>query len=239
MNKFDDTNSSFKSALESSGTFSPKLVDEAMKIHTAPDLKATEEKIASDYPSHRSEALNVALALMGAANSDVAKADSGLRASIYRDLAVQQQAVAASLMTDSDWIGARAMLNGRPDDPVSAQDYIGKAEALDPNNKDLKQLHTIQDQLSTQLKNVASERGIVSPLALDSMALQIAINLDINWNSAMNGSTHSAAELQRFVDRASLRKDDEVLAKVYQTLDPHVAQQLKRAADEHQVIEFK
>ncbi len=122
MNRFDDTASSCKSALESTETFSPKLIDEAMKIHTSSDLKATESQIAS--------------------------------------------------------------------------------------------------------------------LDTDALALGIAISIDMNWNSARGGSVKAAAELQQFVERAALSRDDEILPKVYQALDPYIAKQLKIAVENHRVIEF-
>jgi hypothetical protein len=238
MNKFDDTNSSFKSALESTGTFSPKLIEEAMKIHTSSDLKATESNIASDYPNNRVDAALLHLALLGAAKSDVAKADPQLQASIYRDLAVQQQGLAVSSMAGSDWLRARSMLNLRVNDSDTAQDYINRVEGLDSKNKDLKQLHTIQDQLSTQLRSVALDRGTLSQLDTDALAFGIAVNLDINWNSAKHGSVRAAAQLQQFVDRASLSRDDEILPKIYNIMDPHIAKQLKKAVENHEVIDF-
>lgn len=238
MNRFDDTSSSFKSALEATGTFSPKLIDEAMKIHTSSDLRATESKIASDYPNNKIDAALLHLALLGAAKSDVAKANPQLQASIYRDLAVQQQGLAASLMAGPDWLRAKGMLNARVFDSDTAQDYIARVEGLDSKNKDLKQLHSIQDQLSMQLRSVAIDRGTVKQLDTDAVALGIAINIDVNWNSAKGGSVKAAAELQQFVDRAALSRDDEILPKVYQALDPYIAKQLKTAVENHQVIEF-
>jgi hypothetical protein len=239
MTRFDDTNNSFKNALESSGTHSPKLLEEAMNIHTSRDLKTTENKIANGYPNNEAEAMRVHLAFLGAAKSDVAKADPKLQASIYRDLAVQDQGIVAAKMKGSDLFGAEMILNGRRDDAGTAKNLISKVENLDPHNKDLKQLHTIQEQLTSQLKSTEISSSLVGQLDSDALGAAVATSVDNSWNKAMNGSVQGAAEVQQFVDRAAAGGENEMLAKVYQNLDPHVAEQVKKAIQKHETITFE
>jgi hypothetical protein len=82
-------------------------------------------KIAGDYPKNITEAMQVHLALLAAAKSDVAMPT--LQASIYRDLAAQDQGIAAAKMSGPDIYGAENILNGRKDDPTTAKNFDRKS----------------------------------------------------------------------------------------------------------------
>lgn len=239
MTNFENNNSSFKDALESSHVHSPKFLDEAMQIHQSLDLKSTEDSIAANYPDHKYEAMRVHLTLLAAANSDVAKADPTLQASIYRDIAVQDQAIALAKLKTFDIAGADKLLRGWEDNPTSAKGSISKAESLDPGNKDLEQLHLIQDQLTAQVDGMKSIRPAIRHLNTDAIGATLAKSIDNNWNDAMGGSVQAAAEVQHFADRAGSNGDPEILAKIYQNLDPHVAEQVRKAAQSHDTVRFE
>lgn len=164
MTNFENDSTPFQKALESSGTHNPRFLADAMQLHNSSDLKDMEERVAESYPDHKYENMRVHLALLAAANSDVAKADPTLQSSIYRDIALQDQGIALAKLKTYDIEGANILLNGWEEGTTSIKDFIAKAETLDPNNKDLEQLHQIQDELTEQVDSFKNIRPTVRHL---------------------------------------------------------------------------
>ena len=161
MTNFENDSTPFQKALESSGTHNPRFLADAMQLHNSSDLKGMEERVAESYPDHKYENMRVHLALLAAANSDVAKADPTLQSSIYRDIALQEQGIALAKLKTWDIEGANILLNGWNESGPSSKNLISKAETLDPNNKDLEQLHQIQDDLTELVDGIKNIRPAV------------------------------------------------------------------------------
>jgi len=143
-----DNSAKFQTALESNHHLSKALVNEALCIHGSKDIATTESQIASEFQKDPVNFVKIHQGLEAAINGDQAKSDPQFAASLYRDVAVMDQAV-ARLWMGKDTLGAGVMLgNESMSDPYNAKNAIAKAEKLDPANKDLPQLHLIQNDLA-------------------------------------------------------------------------------------------
>jgi len=156
MTAFDDS-TKFKTALESTPQHLSKvLIDEALGIHKSKDVAATEMQLASEFRQDSKSYVFMHLALEEAIKGDQAKNDPKFAASLYRDLAVMDQAAAAAM--DKDPLTAAVMLGEKTEegmrDPYNAKNAIARAERLDPANKDLPQLHLIQNDLACNNTNL-------------------------------------------------------------------------------------
>jgi len=117
-----------------------------LSIHASKDIKATESQLANEFQKDPAKWWTIHQGLEQVLNGDKAKNDPQLAASIYRDLAVMDQAAARSLL-DKDKCAAAIMLDNNHDS-FNAKNAITAAESQDPANKDLPQLHLIQDDLA-------------------------------------------------------------------------------------------
>jgi len=237
MSAIDNTRP-FTTALQADSRepLSPSLIDEALKIHTSHNLAELEKGLGETYLKDPKSILLTRNALEKTLDGQLCQKDSVLSASIYRDIAVINQAAAATKMGKDD-LGAATMLYSRSDDRFNTMNVIANVEKLDPNNPDLSQLHSIQERLTAQLKRTAQFRP-VGQLNEDAMSSSIANYLNQNWDKAIQGAPQAAADLQVFVDRAERNPNDPFLNKVLNKVDSHVAAHLKDAIIRHDSILF-
>lgn len=89
-----------------------------------------------------------------------------------------------------------------------------------------------------------SEMSQITPmirhLNTDALAAGAALYLENKWIEAKEyGSLSAAVELQQFVDKASNAPESEILSKIYQDVNPHVARALKQAIRTHSTIDIE